>query len=513
MNDILINNNKTVVISINCKVVAPFLSVSGAPISITKKEVLAKAHLDVQFFANLVLRKAILDKQFSYLVLAVLYSIVDYKIQFSFVSVSVCQKWYVLIWKSLKLKLDLLLDFSNNVLHHSSFYGLKTFEQIQAEDKIAAVVCFTNSVRILGQLFMHRSHDLQVLSWCPVHPLCSSVHISVNLLNNFLTGVVRVFFGSGLFLGNLMCNAFCFWCRTSLSGIFGESMYFRCFPSLCHYGIAFVEQLHGRDLIYMVLFLSDLLLPFDISMILVLLIVFGFSVYINGSLCNLESVNMKASAAAFFEDINLGLGIKVTGIVSFTLAELQAIVLALKCVPSSSSVHLFSDSQAALDVCKAELLFVLDNDWADLLAGISSYSGWLLHLQLKKCFVLINSSIVSGNSRHFELGSGAKIVDSCLFIDIDWFKLLSVVVHKHLYNKYYPSVMCLYCGNVEVLDHVFSCVFDATAWLQLFIDFAFAWRAISGLSHAFSYVLQMLSNCLTDLELVASLCKDFVLMF
>ncbi|KAG9298538.1 hypothetical protein G9A89_018897 [Geosiphon pyriformis] len=363
MNDILINNNKTVVIPINCKVVAPFLSVSGAPISITKKE-LAKAHSDVQFFANLVLRKAILDKQFFYLVLAVLYPIVDYKTQFSFVSVSVYQKWDVLIRKSLKLKLGLLLDFSNNVLYHSSFYGLKTFEQIQAEDKIAAVVCFTNSVGILGQLFMHRSHNLQVLSWCPVYLLCSPMWFRSFLVLVYLWAILCVMlFASGVeFLYLVFLVSQC------ISGVFPlfiimELLLLSSFSA----GVVLpsTERLSssGRDLIYMVLFLSDLLLPFGISMILVLLIVSGFSVYTNGSLCNLGNVNMKAGATAFFKDINLGLGVKITGMVSSTLVELQAIVLALKCVPSSSSVHLFFDSQAALNVCKAELLLLALDFW------------------------------------------------------------------------------------------------------------------------------------------------------
>ncbi|KAG9303325.1 hypothetical protein G9A89_013651 [Geosiphon pyriformis] len=84
-NDISINNNKTVAISINCQVSNPYLTVSGSPISIAKKKEfhcylgiflsseslskpsIAKTHLDVRFFVNLILRKAISDKQFAYL--------------------------------------------------------------------------------------------------------------------------------------------------------------------------------------------------------------------------------------------------------------------------------------------------------------------------------------------------------------------------------------------------------------------------------------------------------------
>ncbi|KAG9304363.1 hypothetical protein G9A89_019925 [Geosiphon pyriformis] len=410
---------------------------------------------------------------------------------------------------SLKLKLGLPLDFPNDVLHHSLFYGLKTFEQVQAEDKIAAVICFTNSVKILGQLFTHRSHDLQVLSWCPVHLLCSSLYISVNLLNNFLADVVWVFLGSGLSLGNLMYNVFCFQHGTSLSGIFDVAAAGNILES--HEFRSVHDQLSGIS-------------------------VFGFSVYMNDFLCSLKSVDIKAGAAAFFEDINLGLGMEITGIMSSTLVELQAIVLALKCMLSSSSVCLFSDSQAVLNrnlnigwyKIKGHL-GVLGNDQADLLADVSSHSNQFFSSQLKKCFVLANDSIVFGNSRHFKLRSGAKIVNSCLLTDINWFKSslvwhldsymaagftschfanyysyfmkalhyrLLVAVCKCLFDKCYPSVVCLYCGNIEVLDYVFSCAFDVAAWI------------IFGLPHASSCVSQMLSTCLVDLGLETTSCFD-----
>ncbi|KAG9298867.1 hypothetical protein G9A89_015888 [Geosiphon pyriformis] len=64
-------------------------------------------------------------------------------------------------------------------------------------------------------------------------------------------------------------------------------------------------------------------------------------VYMDGSLKNLDMVGCRARAAAFFEDINLGLGIGVYGLLLSTLTELQAIALALKCMPAAHSVHLF----------------------------------------------------------------------------------------------------------------------------------------------------------------------------
>ncbi|KAG9288373.1 hypothetical protein G9A89_021404 [Geosiphon pyriformis] len=59
-----------------------------------------------------------------------------------------------------------------------------------------------------------------------------------------------------------------------------------------------------------------------------------FSVYMDGSLCGLSTIDIKAGAVVFFQDINSGLGVKVFGLVSSTLMKLQTIALALECVSS-----------------------------------------------------------------------------------------------------------------------------------------------------------------------------------
>ncbi|KAG9302180.1 hypothetical protein G9A89_020614 [Geosiphon pyriformis] len=78
-------------------------------------------------------------------------------------------------------------------------------------------------------------------------------------------------------------------------------------------------------------------------------------VYMDRFLKGLDTVGCKAGAVVFFKDIDLSLGIDVSGLMSSTLAKMQAIVLALKCVLLSSSVHLFLDSQFTLDAYKSEL--------------------------------------------------------------------------------------------------------------------------------------------------------------
>ncbi|KAG9284331.1 hypothetical protein G9A89_007486 [Geosiphon pyriformis] len=558
VNDISINNDKMVAISINCKVSSPRLLISGLPILIAKrgephwylgiflsteglsKPSLAKAYLDVQFFTNLVLRKAISDKQFSYLVSAVLHSIIAYRTQFSFVSISVCAKWDTLICKGLKSKSGLPLDFPNDAIHHPSLYGLKSFEQVQAESKSAAVVCFANSVGILGHLFVHRSHDLQVLNWCPRHSLLFPSYINISPLNNFLAGVVWIFLGCNLSLSG-----------TPMSIVLDELAFYKCVSSLRQYGIVFVEQLCDRtgsgpipdwfnaavhflsgsgsspvcSLLSLNVDSSDVLVSCEFDVVCNRLLEIDsncLSLFTDGSLCGLGTLGIKTGTAVFFEDIDLGLGVEVSGLVSSTMMELQAIALALECVPSSHSVNLFSDSQAALDACRSELILgrpdfrnqcwvehrhisnvicrknldvnwikvkghsgVLGNEHADTLAKAAVSSGVHLPHKIDEHFLKAGGTVVSGNSRHF-VGSGSRVLVDSLRADVDWSRSCSVwhpdshlaagftsartagsrtyfmkALHHHLPVAGYLSVLCLFCGNVEISDHVFSCPFDA----------------------------------------------------
>ncbi|KAG9303974.1 hypothetical protein G9A89_005884 [Geosiphon pyriformis] len=265
INDILINNDKTVAIFINCDGMASSLLISRSPISIAKKEEshrylgiyllteglskpsLAKTHSDVRFFSSLVLKKAISNKQLSYLVSVVLFPIIGYRTQFSYILISSCRMWNTLICKNLRSKSGLPRDFPNDAIHYPSLYGLKTFEQVQAESKLASVVSFTNSVGILGRLFSHQSHDMQVLYWHPLHLLQCPVRVKVNPLNNFLAGVVHIFSGCDLSLGGSLTSTFCHWGGTSMSLVLGELNYVKSDSLLWHYRIAFIDQLRDQN--------------------------------------------------------------------------------------------------------------------------------------------------------------------------------------------------------------------------------------------------------------------------
>ncbi|KAG9299948.1 hypothetical protein G9A89_009676 [Geosiphon pyriformis] len=74
-------------------------------------------------------------------------------------------------------------------------------------------------------------------------------------------------------------------------------------------------------------------------------------VYTDDSIKNLGLLCACGSAATYFPNVDTGVEIKMDGLLSLTLTEMQAIALALECVPISHLVDLYTDSQALLNIC------------------------------------------------------------------------------------------------------------------------------------------------------------------
>ncbi|KAG9300015.1 hypothetical protein G9A89_009743 [Geosiphon pyriformis] len=633
INDISINSEKTVTIPINQGVKVASLNICGQPISIAKKgeahqylgiflsteglskPSVAKAYVNVRFFVNVVLRKAITDKQFSYLVSAVLQPIVSYRTQFSFVSSNVCHKWDALVRKGLRFKACLPRDFSDAALHHSLLYGLKLFEQVQSEGKVAALMVFSNAFGILGHLFRHRFLDLQVLGWASLDPLQFPVRLRVSPVNNFLAGMVKIFLDNELTLVNNLPTVFRSPGQFLLSSVLGKSLYFDLVKSLKHFGVTFGDRLFDKKGVLLnwktfchwkrldpcgsvphwFMVSSEFLKGQDYSFSGSVgsaeklgLDILGsgefsavknglhdiwsgfFEVFMDGSLRNAGSAEVVCGAAAYFPVLDKSIGVAVRGLLLSTMAELQAVALALECVPSLSTVVLHLDSQAAIDACVSEMNKDFSVSWvkvkghseipgnvrADLAAGAASGSPFSLCADVREHFLVAEGIAVSGNACHFvrnifrsiccarwEAGPGCDVVPDVMIGCIDWVVMakvwhsdshmlaeftshtsstlrtyvikavhrrLPVAVRKRLYDKCYPSVLCLFCGEVEFSNHVFTCVHESGIRGEILAEASARWSALAGGSPT-SAVLWVLSQCSIDVRLYTLVCKGFVL--
>ncbi|KAG9294854.1 hypothetical protein G9A89_008546 [Geosiphon pyriformis] len=259
VNNISINNDKTVAISINQGVITASLSINS------------ESHRYLGIFLS---TESLFKPS-----LAQAYADKDNWMQFNYVLPGVCHKWDVMIRKGLKSKTELSRDFSNEALHYPSLYDLNSFEQMQFENKL----------------------------WKKLDPR-GPVPYWFILVANFISehaSVKVVFVSDHILLVLNILNSEAFVC------------------------------VHGG------------LLKIWSNCI---------KVYTDGSLKSAGLVEVANGTAAYFSATDMSIGIRVQRLLSSTLAELQAIVLALECVFSSCSVVLYSDSQSAIDACVSESL-------------------------------------------------------------------------------------------------------------------------------------------------------------
>ncbi|KAG9307216.1 hypothetical protein G9A89_017044 [Geosiphon pyriformis] len=403
INNISINNKKTVVIPINqgVKYLGIFLSTKGL-----SKPSVAKAYLDVCFFINMMLKKAVTNKQFSYLVSAVLQFIVSYRTQFSFVLLGVYHR----------SKAHLLHDFSVETLYYPSLYDLKSFEQVQSEYKLAVMVSFSNASGILRHLFNHRFLDLQILGWALLNFLQFSVKLHVSPVNNFLAGVICVFY---IFCRLDLKGPVPFWFVTVLKFLLNVDS-----SLVVSAGGGFLPEL---DVLNSVEFS-------DVQSGLHKIWSGLFDVYTDNSLKDAGTANIIGSMTAYFSSVNLSVGGKIQGLLSSTLSELQAVALTLECIPSFCVVVLHLDSQAAIDVCVSEMSLavsdfcVISNMEADVAVGCAICFKFSLFVRVCKRFLVAEVMAMSGNVCHFvrDADPGWDVVLSNLVGCMDWSAMVKV---------------------------------------------------------------------------------------
>ncbi|KAG9296583.1 hypothetical protein G9A89_015175 [Geosiphon pyriformis] len=534
-----------------------------------------------RFFSNLVLRKAIMNKQFCYLVSAVLQSIISYRTQFSFVMLDICYKWNIMIRKSLKVKAGLPYDFPSKILHYLSLYGLKPFEQVQSEKKLVSLISFSNGHGIFERLFDHRFLNLQVLGWSPLNPLQFFIRLHISSINNFLAEVVKIFLENELFLANNLPCAFHESSDFLMSGILGQSLYYRSVFSLKCFGVAFGnrilnkkgkvmnwktfwhwKQLDPRGPVPYWFSLTSNFMNNSISLgvrtatatkenVLSVLDSDKFSkvhdsllemwsncieIYTDRSLRCAGSVETAGGAAAYFLAANIGIGVKVTGLLSSTLIELQAVMLALECVPSLCLVVLYSNSQSVIDAYISEaFLSTLDfhnQCWIERLQIVNLLKDKNISIKWVK---VKEHSDVLGNIRAKTLANETIFSFFSLpvkiqkrFLEIDWDATVtiwhlnshmlseftnrkSVNLHTYLMKAVYKQlsvahgVLCLLCDEMEFSDYVFICSGNFGLCKDILMS-------ISGLSHSSPFaILLLLLSCFLNVSFYMAICKDFVM--
>ncbi|KAG9304117.1 hypothetical protein G9A89_006027 [Geosiphon pyriformis] len=443
INDININNKKTVAIPINKRVEVPVLSINNQAIAIANPSPsLTKANSDVKFFSNMVLQKAVSNKQFSYLVLAVLQPI---------------------------------------ALHHPSLYRLKSFEQLQAECK--------------------------VLCWALLNPLQYPVKLRVNTSNNFLADVIRIFLDNKLSLDNRLPCVFCSSGHFLMSLVLGDSLYFNVVRSLKIADVAYGDQFLDKN-----------------GLVAVVLA--------------LECIPGSVSVALYTD----------------SQVAIDACVAELSLLQPDCHNSCWIERHHVVDLIKSKNLTVhwikvrghagiAGNVVADTFAEQAAHSKVSLPARIDCRYVVANNRLVSGNAHYFvhdifhsiykfqwEVGPGQKVL-SCLFgLVVDWnstalvwhpdsymlsgtvYFRLPVAIQKRLYNKNYPGVSCLFCGDVELPDHGFTYVKDASVQSDILGDFGGLWKTlISPDLLSPSFVLQDLSLGVSDVGLYSIFCKGFVL--
>ncbi|KAG9290212.1 hypothetical protein G9A89_022188 [Geosiphon pyriformis] len=156
-----------------------------------------------------------------------------------------------------------------------------------------------------------------------------------------------------------------------------------------------------------------------------------------------------------------------------------------------------------------------------------------------KRYVMAHDQVVLGNAQYFvqdiyrsichaqwKAGPGSVVINEKLIVRVGWkcmasiwhldshmllgftsrasavfhtylmkvvYKKLPVAVRKKLYNKCYPGVLCLMCGDVEVLDYVFTCRSETAVHADILLGGATLWKSLLvGCSSVFSPMLHTL---------------------
>ncbi|KAG9289171.1 hypothetical protein G9A89_022480 [Geosiphon pyriformis] len=538
INNISINTDKTVIIPINRRVAYPQLVISESNITIAKRckahrylniflstegffhPSIAKAHLDLKFFMNLVLKKMVSNKQFLYLVSA-----------------------DKLLRKSLKLKANLPKNFSN--------------KQLLAKNSLANFVLFANSVSVLSNLFKHHVMDLQVISWMLWNPFNFLITLPINSVDCFLAGMTNTLLLCGLSLESSAKNMFYASSSVAAADVLGLNVYIKVntfyrWKKLDPRGLTpdwfislvnFIESgglVGGSNLLQL---LSSKFCSYDASYVRDHLGQAGsdiIHVYINSSVRNLGFPSVYSDTAVYFLAA-IGVGVRILSLLSSMLIEMQVITLVLDCIPSHIKDH----------------TGVISNEYANFFTSAATGSNFILPVKMSHHFLSIEDRPLSDNAYHIirklyeavnlvgwkskytnsmvdeslsglidkhhtfnvwhmdgQIRSGYTSSDSAIlhsYFMKALYHQLPVAKRKRLYDSDYPSVLCIQYGLLEDLDHMFVCVSNVDTCKNLISDAIKDWTILLDVCVTCGIMVCSLHETMSSNHLYMSLFKDFML--
>ncbi|KAG9284936.1 hypothetical protein G9A89_006314 [Geosiphon pyriformis] len=330
-------------------------------------------------------------------------------------------------------------------LHHLELYGLKSFKQVLTESLMANLVNFSNTGGTLG-----------------------------SFLNCFLAGAMHALASCNTSLGGILSNVFRAGSGVPILNMLGMCSYLSMRNSLRKYCLIFANQLldcHGfvsvSDFIkngglsnnmVMASHSASADVVCDIGLVFKRLLAIehgSIDVYMDSSVKSLGSIGVYSGAAAYFPKANVSIGVKVLGLLSSMLVELQAIALALNVENRpvfGNTCHFVKNLFEAVNFVNWESKFganIVDVSFAEDVNSFKFFSVW--HP---------DGGICSGYTSLFSAALWSYFMKSLYYC-------LLVTMRKRLYDPKYPSVVCIRCGVVKNSDHLFLCKHDKVARLNI----------------------------------------------
>ncbi|KAG9302580.1 hypothetical protein G9A89_007284 [Geosiphon pyriformis] len=315
------------------------------------------------------------------------------------------------------------------------FYNVKTFAQVQAENKVTATVKFAN-VKVCLEGFTNIVETKKFVS--------NSCKVKNQFLDFFTWQVLSKF---GLEMDNIKVQSFKPGSGTMVMDILDEAVYYKTVKSLKKLGVVYIKQLLDKK--------SNKCLDPKGLIPIWFKICAEYLVELDNAINLNRNSRLISTMDANFDSL-----------LDFT--ELAAMALALECMLKGRFCDVFTNNSAAISMCKDEIgnyrvdfrnkcwmerhrianivrekSLPLGNEIADHLAnvatlskiGISSANRARWEIKLAKKYSHFNSGFTS-----------AKTAGLCTYIMKALHGRLLMAEQKKLYNVGYSNMPCIKCG-------------------------------------------------------------------